>query len=58
VNKDGDILNPRIVKGGNDELNDHLLDAFEAMPKWTPAIRMDKPVPMKLKQTVVVEKPH
>ena len=58
VNKDGDILNPKIVRGGNDELNDHLLDAFEAMPKWTPAIRMDKHVPMKLKQTIVVERPH
>lgn len=55
IDKAGNPINPRIVKGGNDELNEHLLDAFEAMPKWSPAIRLEKPVPMKLKQTIVVE---
>ena len=58
ISKEGEVLNPKVLRGGNDELNDHLLDAFEAMPKWAPAIRMDKAVPMKLKQTVVVERPH
>ena len=55
IDKEGNPINPRIVKGGNDDLNEHLLDAFEAMPKWAPAIRLEKPVPMKLKQTIVVE---
>ena len=55
IDKEGNPINPKIIKGGNDELNEHLLDAFEKMPKWSPAIRLEKPVPMKLKQTVVVE---
>ncbi|MBV4355751.1 L,D-transpeptidase family protein [Pinibacter aurantiacus] len=56
VDKTGKIINPRVVKGGNDEANDVILDAFEKMPLWTPAIRLEQNVPMKLKQTVVVGK--
>ncbi|GAO44460.1 L,D-transpeptidase family protein [Flavihumibacter petaseus] len=55
VNKNGKVLNPKILKGGNDLLNEKLLDALETMPDWAPAIREEKAVPMKLKQTIVVE---
>lgn len=55
VDRSGKVINPRILKGGNDLLNENLLDAFERMPDWRPAIREGKDVPMKLKQTIVVE---
>lgn len=56
VTAKGKVLNPRIIRGGNDLLNEHLLDALELMPDWLPAVREGKTVPMKLKQTIVVEK--
>lgn len=55
VTKEGKVINPKIVRGGNDEMNEHILDAFEAMPVWTPAERQEKNVPIKLKQTIAVE---
>jgi murein L,D-transpeptidase YafK len=60
VSKEGKIINPKVLKGGNDEMNEKAMDAFEAMPAWTPAIRYNHfdavNVPVKLKQTIVVEK--
>lgn len=55
IDKDGNVLNPKILRGGTEEINDHVLDIFETMPKWTPAIRQEKNVPIKLKQTVIIE---
>ncbi|KIC95061.1 hypothetical protein OI18_09290 [Flavihumibacter solisilvae] len=55
VTSTGKVLNPRILKGGNDQLNEHLLDALELMPDWIPAVREEQQVPMKLKQTIVIE---
>jgi murein L,D-transpeptidase YafK len=55
IDKSGNVVNPKILRGGNDEINDHLLDIFEAMPKWTPAIRQEVKVPIKLKQTIIVD---
>ena len=55
VTKEGKVINPKIVRGGNDEMNEHILDAFEAMPNWTPAERQELHVPIKLKQTIAVE---
>ena len=51
----GKVINPRILRGGTDEINDRILDIFEAMPRWTPAIRQDVNVPIKLKQTIIVD---
>ena len=56
VDKEGNVINPKILRGGSDELNDHILDAFESMPRWKPAVRLEVNVPIKLKQTIVVEK--
>lgn len=55
IDKEGNVINPKILRGGNDEINDHILDIFESMPKWTPAIRQEKNVPIKLKQTVIID---
>lgn len=54
VDKEGKIINPKILRGGNDEINEHLLDMFETMPAWKPAVRQDKNVPIKLKQTIII----
>jgi len=58
ITKEGKLIMPKVVKGGNDELNENLLDAFEKMPVWTPAKRNqgfeELAVPMRLRQTVVV----
>lgn len=56
IDKEGNVINPKVIRGGNDEVNDHVLDIFEAMPRWKPAIRLDKTVPIKLKQTVIISK--
>ena len=59
IDKNGKVLNPKILKGGNDQLNENLLDALEQMPDWKPATKLEKnqsvEVPMKLKQTILVE---
>jgi murein L,D-transpeptidase YafK len=55
VTATGKILNPRILRGGNDLLNEHILDKLEEMPDWQPAVREGKAVPMKLKQTILIE---
>ena len=56
VDKKGKIAYASVIKGGNDELNGHLEEAFEKMPDWKPAIRFEKQVAVKLKQSIVVEK--
>ncbi|HEY0680120.1 MAG TPA: L,D-transpeptidase family protein [Chitinophagaceae bacterium] len=45
-----------VTKGGNDIMNEKLEKKFENMPQWKPAIRLEKNVAVKLKQTVVIEK--
>ncbi|MEO6289023.1 MAG: L,D-transpeptidase family protein, partial [Ginsengibacter sp.] len=54
IDKEGNVVNPKILRGGNEEVNDQILDIFESMPKWKPAVRQEKNVPIKLKQTIVV----
>jgi murein L,D-transpeptidase YafK len=55
VNKEGKVILPKVLKGGSNEMNNLIIEKFEAMPKWAPAIRLDKNVPIKLKQTIYVE---
>lgn len=56
ITEEGKLINPVVVRGGNAALNDGILDRFEQLGPWSPAIRQDSRVPMKLKQTVVIEK--
>ncbi|QEC44272.1 L,D-transpeptidase family protein [Pseudobacter ginsenosidimutans] len=46
----------KVLKGGNDEINHRLAEAFEKMPRWSPAIRLEKKVAVKLKQSIFIEK--
>ncbi|MFT3945756.1 MAG: hypothetical protein QM763_02185 [Agriterribacter sp.] len=55
IDKQGKPVYARVVKGGNDNLNEELEKKFEGMPQWKPAIRLEQPVAIRLKQTVVVQ---
>lgn len=57
IDKEGKPANAKVLRGGNEELNDRLEDKFEKMAVWTPAVRTEKVVPIKLKQTIIIEKP-
>lgn len=54
ITASGKLINPTIIRGGNPELNDYILDSFENLTNWEPAVRQEIKVPMKLKQTVVI----
>jgi murein L,D-transpeptidase YafK len=55
VTKEGKTILPKVLKGATNEMNNLIIDRFEALPAWSPAIRLEKPVPIRLKQTVYVE---
>jgi hypothetical protein len=57
IDKEGKVVYANVIKGGNDEVNDRIIEAFEKMPKWTPAVKHELTVPVKLKQTIYIEKP-
>lgn len=44
----------KVIRGGNDDMNEKMEDAFLAMPQWSPASRTGKKVAIKLKQTIMV----
>ncbi len=52
IDKDGKPAYAKVLKGGNDELNDKLQEKFENMPTWKPATRLEKTVAIKLKQSI------
>jgi murein L,D-transpeptidase YafK len=57
IDKDGKPAYAKVLKGGNEDINDRLEESFEKMAVWTPAVRTGKPVAIKLKQTIIIEKP-
>jgi len=56
IDKEGKPLNAKVIKGGNDDLNEKLEDKFDKMPQWTPATRAEKNVAVRLKQSIYIEK--
>lgn len=58
IDKNGKPGYAKVLKGGNEELNDKLMDAFDAMPDWSPAIRLEQQVAVKLKQSLYIERPE
>jgi murein L,D-transpeptidase YafK len=54
IDKDGKPAYAKVIRGGNDELNDTLQELFETMPGWTPATRNGKNVAIKLKQSLEI----
>lgn len=58
INKEGKVIYANVIRGGNDDLNDRLIEAFENMPQWAPAVKHEQTVGVKLKQTIFIEKPE
>ncbi len=58
LSKEGKPVYARVIRGGNNNLNNHLEELFENMPAWEPAIRGEQPVAVKLKQSLSIEKPE
>lgn len=56
IDKNGNPAYSKVIKGGNEEMNDLLQERFEGMPAWKPATRLDKAVAIKLKQSLEIEK--
>ncbi|MFI5154679.1 MAG: L,D-transpeptidase family protein [Chitinophagales bacterium] len=54
IDSDGKTVYANVLSGGNEIMNGKIEDAFMQMAPWTPASRSGKPVPIKLKQTVMV----
>ncbi|HUR11864.1 MAG TPA: L,D-transpeptidase family protein, partial [Flavitalea sp.] len=57
IDKDGKPVNAKVLRGGNDEINEKLEEKFESTAPWTPAVRTEKNVAIKLKQSISIEKP-
>jgi murein L,D-transpeptidase YafK len=59
VTKEGQIILPKVLKGATNEMNNLIIERFEAMPNWAPALRNygfeSRKVALKLKQTIYVE---
>jgi hypothetical protein len=55
IDTQGHVVNVKPGSRANNEMNNHILDRFEAMPAWRPATRQDKAVPMRLVQNLVIE---
>ena len=55
IDKEGNPSHAKVLRGGNDELNDKLVERFNAMPQWSPAIRLETPTAIRLKQNIVIE---
>jgi len=56
IDREGKPAYAKVIKGGNDEMNDKLQERFENMPAWTPATRAEKNVAIKLKQSLEISR--
>jgi murein L,D-transpeptidase YafK len=55
ITKEGKTILPKVLRGATNEMNNLIIEKFEALPLWMPAIRLEKPIPIRLKQTIYVE---
>jgi murein L,D-transpeptidase YafK len=55
IDKTGKPVYANVISGGNDKMNEDIEQSFLKMPNWLPAIRSGINVPIKLKQTIIVE---
>lgn len=55
IDENGKTVWSHVMRGGNDEMNEHIEKQFEQMPVWAPALRLDKAVAIKMTQSLVVE---
>ena len=57
IDENGKTIYANAISGGNERMNEQIEKAFTGMGLWTPAIRQGKNVPIKLKQTIMVDVP-
>jgi murein L,D-transpeptidase YafK len=55
ITKEGKTILPKVLRGASNEMNNLIIEKFESLPTWSPAIRLEKPIAIKLKQTIYVE---
>ena len=55
IDDNGKTIYANAISGGNERMNQKIENAFTGMGLWTPANRQNKNVPIKLKQTIMVE---
>ncbi|HMH22328.1 MAG TPA: L,D-transpeptidase family protein [Puia sp.] len=54
IDQQGKPVYAKVIRGGNDGMNEKIEDAFMNMPQWSPAVRTGKNVAIKLKQTIMI----
>lgn len=55
IDENGKTIYANAISGGNERMNEQIEKAFTGMGLWTPAVRQNKNVPIKLKQTIMIE---
>ncbi len=55
VDVDGVPTNFKVIQGVNEDFDDEVITVLEQMPTWTPATLNEKPVPKKIRQTLMIE---
>lgn len=54
IDKAGNLVNVKVSDNASNEINNHILARFEALPKWEPAIRQE-PVAIRLQQSIMID---
>ncbi|HVW58417.1 MAG TPA: L,D-transpeptidase family protein [Puia sp.] len=54
IDQGGKPVYAKVIRGGNENMNEKIEDAFLAMPQWSPASRLGKNVAIRLKQTLMI----
>lgn len=54
IDQEGKPVYAKVIRGGNENMNEKIEDAFLAMPRWSPASRLGRNVAIRLKQTVMI----
>ncbi|MDO6430146.1 hypothetical protein Q4E93_06095 [Flavitalea sp. BT771] len=54
IDSEGKPVYAKVIRGGNENINEKIEDAFLAMPQWSPASRSGKNVAIRLKQTIMI----
>jgi murein L,D-transpeptidase YafK len=57
IDKTGKVILPKVLSNVAPEMHNKIIERFEAMPKWTPAIDVkEKPLAVKLQQGIEINK--
>jgi murein L,D-transpeptidase YafK len=54
IDSEGKPVYAKVLRGGNDAMNEKIEKAFEQMPQWVPAKHYGKNIGIKLKQSIMV----